>query len=334
MKKQLLFVLYDSIFNSVFPGQVLQPIKQQLDTGKADRAIIVSFERHIPSPEKIKKLINDSRITLLIRKQIPFLGTISLRYAAWQLKKMLKNISPTHITARGPLAGWIVMHATAQPFILQARGLAAEEYRYVHDLNWYHRFRAWQYEQIERHMYSAPGIKIQAVSDALRSYLIEQFHAIPENVTVSAQDIPTRLPTAEVHAWRSMMRKKLAIKPDANVYVYCGSAHSWQCPEKSISFFEKKYQNDSNSFLLILTGNQLPFAELAKRYNLLEQSYHITTVPHEQIYQYLAAADAGLLFRKSHLINWVSRPTKALEYRAVGLKIIHNNTVEMLCSIR
>jgi hypothetical protein len=48
------------------------------------------------------------------------------------------------------------------------------------------------------------------------------------------------------------------------------------------------------------------------------------------IYHYLAAADIGIIFRKPHIINWISRPTKILEYQAVGLKIIHNNTVAML----
>jgi len=48
------------------------------------------------------------------------------------------------------------------------------------------------------------------------------------------------------------------------------------------------------------------------------------------LYVYLAAADYGLLFRHKDIINWVSRPTKMLEYQAVGLKIIHNNTIEWL----
>ena len=60
---------------------------------------------------------------------------------------------------------------------------------------------------------------------------------------------------------------------------------------------------------------------------MLAGSYHITTISHADIYRYLAAADAGIVLRESHPINWVSRPTKILEYQAAGLAIVHNNTI-------
>ena len=50
----------------------------------------------------------------------------------------------------------------------------------------------------------------------------------------------------------------------------------------------------------------------------------------DDVIKYLCAADAGILLRKKDVVNWVARPTKILEYRAAGLKIIHNDTVAML----
>jgi len=34
-----------------------------------------------------------------------------------------------------------------------------------------------------------------------------------------------------------------------------------------------------------------------------------------------------MLFREQTIVNWTSRPTKLLEYQAVGLEVVHNNTV-------
>ena len=65
-------------------------------------------------------------------------------------------------------------------------------------------------------------------------------------------------------------------------------------------------------------------------YYINKQNYIIKTVAYSEIYKYLSAADYGIIFREINVLNWISRPTKALEYEAVGLKIIHNNTVKWL----
>ncbi len=82
--------------------------------------------------------------------------------------------------------------------------------------------------------------------------------------------------------------------------------------------------------MLILTQNKKKFQDLLKKYDLDPSRYYVQTVPHEEVLRYLAACDSGILFREPHIINWVSRPTKVLEYQAAGLEIVHNNTVEML----
>ena len=62
--------------------------------------------------------------------------------------------------------------------------------------------------------------------------------------------------------------------------------------------------------------------------------YLVLSAKQDDVFRYLSVADAGLLFREKNVVNWVSRPTKMLEYRSVGLKIIHNNTVAWLSEER
>ena len=337
--KTELFVIYDSIFNSVFAGQVVAPLQKRIQDGTADRAIIISFEQNLPKALQYAKKFTTDRISLFLIKKSPFLGSFFLRWDARKLKKMLTHQSFSTLTARGPLAGYIVAHATTLPFIVQARGLAADEYRYAHDAtswpySWLHEWRAQQYEAIERTIYGQltcnRTIQIQAVSNALRDHLISYFDAPASKTVVSDHDVPPPIPTEQLKQWRTATRIKLHIAPTAQVYVYCGSAHPCQCADVSIDFFCKKYRENNRSFLLILSTDHERFKEIIAQYQLPKNSYHITRVPHADIYRYLAAADAGLLFRRQHIINWVSRPTKALEYRAVGLEIIHNNTIAML----
>ncbi len=130
--------------------------------------------------------------------------------------------------------------------------------------------------------------------------------------------------------WRIQARSELSISDQKTVYCYNGSAKSWQCPEDTVDFFIIEYKKNNNAFLLILTQDIEIFENILTRKNLPKNSYIIKKVTHKEIYKYLSAADYGLIFRENNILNWVSRPTKALEYEAVGIKIIHNNTVDFL----
>jgi hypothetical protein len=335
--KTHLIVLYDSIFNSVFQGQVLAPLIKQLNESSRTSASIISFEHSKITAQQIASLVSDPRINIIVRKKIPFMGASTLWLTAWQLKTILKKLNPTTITARGPLAGWIVAHASPSkiPVIVQARGLATQEYLYAHEpAFWWHRLRARQYESIEQYVYGIYAahsqVTVQTVSKALKNYVIQTWQTPENKIMIATHDIPQPFPVALVHTWRKSMRKKIGIPKEVYVYVYNGSAHPWQCPEQTVQFFVKKYHENTNSFLLILTQSIEQFHDLLHKTAIPAHAYHVTRVAHTDIYHYLAAADVGLLFREQHCINWVSRPTKALEYQAVGLKIMHNNTIEML----
>ena len=78
-------------------------------------------------------------------------------------------------------------------------------------------------------------------------------------------------------------------------------------------------------------GTQIMKSYLQK-FDIPEHAYRVLHLAHQEIIPTLCAADYGILFRESHLMNWVSRPTKALEYEAAGLGIIHNDTVHFLLS--
>lgn len=341
----LIFVLYDSIKNSVFSGQVLQPLLKRQQKNPEQKIVLISFEKEKLSKQTVEQYIpSDKHIEVIILKKIPFFGPLTLWPSLYQLKTTLRNKKHYQLIARGPLAGWLSLNAINKnkcvSFIVQARGLLAEEYRYVKKgtknriKHFLYKWRTHMFKKIEKNVYGQKSITIEAVSLALKTYIIENFGSTSSQIKIAQTDIPESCSPTQVSFWRKETRNKLQIANDAVVYCFNGSAKPWQCPEKVVHFFAQQLKQKSNNFLLLLTQDKKPFKDLLTAQKIPNTTYHLITVEHHDIYRYLAAADVGLMFREATIINWVSRPTKVLEYQAVGLKVIHNNTVEWLTSNR
>ncbi len=320
-----IFILYDSITNSVFESQVLTPL---IKTGKQWH--IISFEKHPVTPPK------HQNITFIFFPKKRYWCTWSLRSAIKDVRTYLAQYNTYQIISRGPFASYIALHAATlhcKNIIIQVRGLAAQEYAYAHkqSFNPLHRIRQWLLHYLEKKVYTTQkkNISFQAVSPALKKYLINTFHADEQRVTVAQQDIPAIMHTSERLLYRILIRQKLGINEDQLMYCYSGSYKPWQCPQETLLFFKAQHTKNPNCFLLILTPDVAIFEHHAHQMLPLD-SYHICNVPQKRLFHYLAAADVGILLREPHIINYVSRPTKAVEYHAAGLCIVHNNTVEYI----
>lgn len=333
--KHLIFVLYDSITNSVFEGQVLTPLINKLAADHTLHITIISFERnqtaaHLIQEQHSKK---NKRLSWIMKPQFPFIGRLSLYYAARILKKTLANYYAYKLIARGPLAGWICLHAyhplRCTQLIIQARGLLAEEYQYTHQKNYsfFHRIRTKQYAAIEAYVYKHPAPLFEAVSTALTSYMHTTFATPKQRISIAHEDIPNAIDKKQICSWRTAIRAKLNIPDTSYVICYNGSLKPWQCPIEMIQYVQKQLTEHPHALFLILTQDTCDAEKMMIAHGIPASSYRIYATGYDTIYQYLSAADEGLLFREQHIINWVSRPTKLLEYRAIGLKVTHNNTV-------
>ncbi len=341
MNTSLIFVIYDGINNSVFSSQVLQPLIDQRTKNYNRKICLVSFETHNSLDfEHIKKQCMQYDIQLIITTKKRFIWKHSLNNAIRSLKKFLPAYKNYELIARGPLAGYIAMHSIDEQctqLTIQARGLLSEEYAYTHRIaniftRFIHHMRTKQFKALEKCVYSITqkNVTIECVSSALKKYLIEQFGTPEKQITIAEHDIPIKINPTQKIEWRNTIRTELGIPETAHVYCYNGSAKPWQCPKETVQFFKEQQKQNKNGFLLILSQDIDTFTQLAKQYNLDKKKYAIKHVAHTQIYKYLSACDTGLIFRDENILNWVSRPTKILEYYAIGLDIKHNNTIEFL----
>lgn len=334
----LIFVLYDGISNSIFEGQVLAPLKKIHKKDPKKQILLISFEYDL-----LQKIPDyGSWIRIIILRKYFFLTRMSLYLAYQELQNYLKTFSRYTLIARGPFAALICYPAAQKTLcarlIIQIRGLLQAEHSYTTRnqkglLSYINRYRSWQYYHIEKEAYNLKKthfkITIEAVSKELLIY-IRKHYATNLPAYIALNDIPQKLSPKLLTTWRKKIRNILSI--DANDYVYCynGSVKPWQCPALTIQFFCDQIKQGKKCTLIILTQEPKAFFDIIKEYDLDAQRYRILSVSHAEIYHYLAACDAGILFREKNIINWTSRPTKVLEYFAARLTIIHNNTVAMV----
>lgn len=337
-----IFVLYDSIENSVFTSQVLTPLLELKKQAPTKKILLVSFEKKSFTSDRIKQRIPLEQIEVVLLKKYPFLGFWSLYPAVRQLKKILAAHAQYDLIARGPLAGYLCMRTPQErmhAFIIQIRGLLAQEYSYEHrqETSWFkkrvHAWRAQLYENLEKLVFDAYKknalVHYQVVSDSLKEYVNITFGIAVEHLSIANHDIPPQFSSAQVQTWRAATRTTLGFDERQFVYCYNGSLKSWQCPEKIIAFFLDVLKKNPDSSLLILTPDVHNFEKLLQQ-SLPQHHYKVISADYATIFRYLAACDAGIIFREDHILNWISRPTKVLEYYAVGLPIIHNATIGLL----
>ncbi|MBM3893553.1 glycosyltransferase family 4 protein [Candidatus Dependentiae bacterium] len=360
----LLMVLYDSITNSVFESQVFTPLMRMIERGEVQRVTLVTFESDLQIKNQLEQF-NHPTITFIVLKRYPLLGIWTLRLAARQLKSALA-MRATVIRARGPLAGLIAKYFLEldgqQPeglaravLTIQARGLCAEEYRFTSEqkkLSWWQKIVvAWRtklYDRIEQKAYMDPGslpgmtsleapvsgLTIEVVSEALGEYLQKTYATPAAMIRLAQHDLVDALPADYVAAQRKEMRALLSIPTDAYVFCYSGSCKPWQCAEETVQFFAQEIQANSEAFLLILSQDVVAFQSLLVQYAVPAERVRLLAVKPADLLRYLCAADAGMLLRQPDVVNWVSRPTKLLEYQAVGLRVVHNGAIGMLAKKR
>ncbi len=339
-KKHLIWIVFDGVAHSVFAGQVLEPATQLCKNNSEQSVTIITFEKSSPSDDLLVQYNNKhSNLSVVAMRKLPFLGRVSLWFALLQLKNYLKQFDSYELKARGPLAGWLAyksLNDQCEKFTVQARGLLAQEYLYRHGgaknmlKKLFHLWRYKELEWIEQAVYGKYISTIEAVSQAMKKYLIRTFNADPDVIYIAQDDIPKKISVAQRIEWRDWIRSELSIGDNVKVYCYSGSVKAWQKPDELITYFKLQYLEDQKSFLLILTADVALFESKLREYSISEQAYKVITVSYDKMYHYLSAADVGLIFRDKNIVSWVARPVKAMEYQSVGLEVVHNDTVDWL----
>lgn len=348
-----LAVVFDGVENSVFVSQVLDPLLYKKSSGMINHLDVVSFEANKIGAERVVQPYLQDGIVFTFFKRLPFFGTFSLMIQALQLAWFLRGRNYEFIQVRGALAGYItstaieILNFFGKSFkytsvVVQARGVAAEEARMAVQMDenagivrrLLLPFRCAQLRKIEAMAYDSRqwllDVQVASVSSALIDYLVGNYGITRGHCFIDESDIPQHIEAGQVRMWRKEGRTLLGIPLNATVYLYSGSHKAWQCGKETMALIAEKLAEDKEAFGVIFSGDSKAFETLASELLVDRKRLIITTVSSRELIKWLAIGDFGILLRTKDPVNWVSRPTKALEYLAVGLNVIHNDTVKWL----
>ena len=123
---------------------------------------------------------------------------------------------------------------------------------------------------------------------------------------------------------RENYRKKLRLKENTKVFIYSGSLKPYQNFPETIAFFNSIFLDYTNVFLIVLTQDVNHAKKIIKKNNNIK----IISASHNEVNNYLNAADYGIMIRNNDLTNKAASPTKFAEYCLAGLKVITTSAIE------
>lgn len=339
-KHHLICIIDDSVTNSVFEGQIITPLLGYQQRDPELGVHIISFERNPVSQSKLDAIMPQN-FGYNIFARYPLMGSMSLRPAIYRTQQVLNSLDSYSILARGPIASYIALNALdvtkCKKLTVQARSLFADEYDFCNVARssgiakLIHQWRLNQYYDVERKGYAPQEVpvpfELEAVTTALKDYLVKQYNADSNHITIAHYDIPDPISSEQRLIWRKEVREELNIPNDAYVYCYNGSVQLWQDAKNTVAMFVDEQKKHPGSYFIAITQNTDEFTKAFKELTVDESRCRLFAAKHSDVSRYLCACDTGLLYRVDHVISWVARPVKVLEYQAAGLEVVHNNTV-------
>ncbi|CDE62999.1 putative uncharacterized protein [Parabacteroides sp. CAG:409] len=107
---------------------------------------------------------------------------------------------------------------------------------------------------------------------------------------------------------------------DRILLCYSGGLHVWQCISETINLVIELRKHNPAYFLCIFTNDSIePYKD---KLSLLENSYMVKSLKHDEVPTHLLMADVGFVLRANSLVNINSSPTKTSEYMAAGMMVV------------
>lgn len=161
---------------------------------------------------------------------------------------------------------------------------------------------------------------ILCVSEAMKDYLVGSLGLAPDGIGV----IPT------CYSGRRALRSDADVREIRTRYAYdrkivlahAASETPWQRIEDVARLCSMLAARSPNLHFLFLGQHTQRIRERLDRHGLAPQRATVVSVPHDDVAQHLAAADAGIMLRSHSLVSRVASPVKFAEYLSAGLPVI------------
>jgi len=328
--RSILYITYDGLTDSLGQSQILAYLKRL--SGAENRIVILSFEKealYAKEREKVAAIVKESGlvwIPLSYTKKPPVISTIK------DVRAGLKKAAALHreydfdiVHCRGyisALIGQSLKKKFGIRFIFDMRGWWPDEKieSGFWDRPWFRPVYSY-FKKKEREFFRDCDYAV-SLTYAGRDKIVELGMAPAEKIGVipTCVDFDIFPPVDENIKVR--MRQKLGIKEEEKVFVYSGSVGGNYDPQTLIDVFAAYRKIYPQSFLLILSKEELDEALRARFAAAGIDRMAIYNAPFTSVTDYLRAGDVSFIYYKMTFSTIGRSPTKMGEYWASGLPVI------------
>jgi len=196
--------------------------------------------------------------------------------------------------------------------IFDYHGVTPEENYFIYD----NRAQYWLYKVLEKLVLKYSDAVI-VVSDTFKDYLVSKHGVSGDKLFVIRNFIECSI-AVQPYQEKGALRERLKLPKDKIVLVYSGSFKKWQEEWSLVEIAKFVKKNQDQFFLIILSFD----SQLSFKYRYESESWiRIVSVKRESVFDFLKAANIGILVRKNTLINRVADPSKLSEYLVSGLHV-------------
>jgi glycosyltransferase involved in cell wall biosynthesis len=324
--KKILYLSYDGMTDSLGESQVLSYLKE---ISKSHTVNLVSFEKkeNFNKVSRIKQITKDHNINwkfFYYTKKPPVISTLfDLFKMYFFVKKNIDLSKNTLIHSRSyfaSLVALIIKNKFHVPFIFDMRGWMIDEN--LERKSWTGFF----YKPVVKVLrkleikYISQSDVIISLTQRSKEILINKYGTKPSKINV----IPTCVERENFYfdeKSRLKIRNNYNIKEDDFLLIYTGSIGGYYNINEMLSFFKELLKHKPSSKFLFLTQQSENIVYESAFVNGIDESLIIvekTTL--DKVFEYLSAADAGLVLYDASFSSTGRSPTKLAEYWSCGLR--------------
>jgi hypothetical protein len=311
----MIFLTFNDNPSGIYTSQVIDVVKLLNQKEPTKLVAFVSWRVYLEAKKSIKKEYSNSRVYPII------FGLSRWQKCSIILNWFKRKSKEKKCIARGPLAASIAIDLGFDKVCYDGRAAVSseiEEFNVVEDQELADSFKV-----AERKAVLESDFRI-AVSQTLVDFWRDKFgykenqHVIiPCTLANSFQDVDIQKVLD--------LRNNLKIGEKDIVFVFSGGNAGWNSLERTFSILKSSFVKNSNYKLILLTGEADSILSFQKEFP--NQVFRFW-LRHDEVKNYLALGDYGLLIREDKITNNVASPVKFAEYLALGLNILISDNIK------
>lgn len=311
----MIFLTFNDKIGGIYRSQVIDVIQLISEDQKVVLVAFVPWGAYKETKKELKELLPEAKVYPIL------FGLKRWKWNRFLLKRIRKKLGAKSCISRGPLACSLAMDSGFQKVCYDGRAAVKAEIQEFdvvgdHDLSK-------DFIEAEKRAVQESDFRI-SVSNELVNYWEKEFNYSENNHVIIPCTLSRNFELVDEQKV-TQIRQEIGIQEEDIVFVFSGGNAGWNSLNRTFELFRPALKKNPNYKLILLTGSadyietfQNEFPNQVFRYWLA----------HDEVKNYLALGDYGLLIREDKITNNVASPVKFAEYLSLGLNILISSNVK------